>query len=479
MGELIRKLYRDKNGELKTAAKWYADFVDANGIRRKKPLARNKESALVLLAELVKKVDRAKAGLTDKFEDWRKVPMAKHLADWKRSLEAQGLADGGELTTRRAERLVVDAKVVFLGDLIPSVLVEALTRLAKADGLSAQTYNHYLGALKQLVRWLERDGRIEANPLRHLKGKGLKSNLVHERRVYTIDELNWLYRETQSGKTVVGVSGGDRVWLYKLAVVTALRAKELWSLTPQSFCGGFVTIQAGDAKNRKEDALPIPKALSEALMDWVATKPKGKQIFGAFGRPLKSGRVDTSLFSKALKRDMLRARQAWLADGGDPESDFLLWEDSQGRFLDFHSKRATGITMLAEAGANPKTVQAFARHSTITLTMDRYCKAPKGFDLVGVSNGLGEKLFGQPAPGGDWARATPPPNGPVMDPKLTPKGAIQKTRLISIDTAGQKGVPLETTRKQAFGGVFPRKQAMPAAGIEPATDGLENRCSIH
>ena len=478
MARLIKMPYRDrKTGEMRELKNWYGDYTDENGIRQKVPLAKNKESALVMLAEIVKKVDRAKAGLSDHYEDWRKIPMAKHLADWKRSLEAQGLADGGELTTRRAERLVVDAKVVFLGDLIPSVLVEALTRLAKADGLSAQTCNHYLGALKQLVRWLERDGRIEANPLRHLKGKGLKSNLVHERRVYTIDELNWLYRETQSGKTVVGVSGGDRVWLYKLAVVTALRAKEIWSLVPTSFQGGFVTIQAGDAKNRKEDALPIPKALSEALMDWVATKPKGKQIFGAFGRPLKSGRVDTSLFSKALKRDMLRARQAWIANGGDPESDFLLWEDSQGRFLDFHSKRATGITMAAESGANPKTVQAFARHSTITLTMDRYCKAPKGFDLIGVSNGLGEKLMSTPSQVATGTEKEK--NLPKIYPFSTQKPAIQKTRLISIDTTGPKVEPLETTRKQAFGGVFPRKQAMPAAGIEPATDGLENRCSIH
>ena len=47
------------------------------------------------------------------------------------------------------------------------------------------------------------------------------------------------------------------------------------------------------------------------------------------------------------------------------------------------------------SGANPKTVQAFARHSTITLTMDRYCKAPKVEELVGISNWLGEKLTAQ------------------------------------------------------------------------------------
>ena len=104
--------------------------------------------------------------------------------------------------------------------------------------------------------------------------------------------------------------------------------------------------------------------------------------------------------------------------------------------------------------------------------MDRYCKSPWGFDLVGVSNGLGEKLFGQPAPVADTEKGF---YCAVTVPLLCQKGAIQKTRLISIDTTGPKVEPLETTRKQAFGGVFPRKQAMPAAGIEPATDGLENR----
>jgi len=42
--------------------------------------------------------------------------------------------------------------------------------------------------------------------------------------------------------------------------------------------------------------------------------------------------------------------------------------------VDFHSLRATYITLLVASGVDPKRVQALARHSTITLTMDRYCK---------------------------------------------------------------------------------------------------------
>ena len=40
----------------------------------------------------------------------------------------------------------------------------------------------------------------------------------------------------------------------------------------------------------------------------------------------------------------------------------------------FHALRHTFITNLARSGVHPKTAQSLARHSTITLTMDRYSR---------------------------------------------------------------------------------------------------------
>lgn len=40
--------------------------------------------------------------------------------------------------------------------------------------------------------------------------------------------------------------------------------------------------------------------------------------------------------------------------------------------FDFHALRHQFISNLARGGAHPKEAQALARHSTITLTMDRY-----------------------------------------------------------------------------------------------------------
>jgi hypothetical protein len=48
------------------------------------------------------------------------------------------------------------------------------------------------------------------------------------------------------------------------------------------------------------------------------------------------------------------------------------YKDDQSHYADFHALRHSFITNLANSGVHPKTAQALARHSSITLTMDRY-----------------------------------------------------------------------------------------------------------
>jgi Phage integrase family len=54
------------------------------------------------------------------------------------------------------------------------------------------------------------------------------------------------------------------------------------------------------------------------------------------------------------------------------ESDFLTYRDRDGRVADFHSLRHRFVTELVRAGVAPKDAKELARHSTITLTIDRY-----------------------------------------------------------------------------------------------------------
>ena len=50
------------------------------------------------------------------------------------------------------------------------------------------------------------------------------------------------------------------------------------------------------------------------------------------------------------------------------------YHDAMGRVFDFHALLTCPhfLSTLDRSGTHPKTAQALARHSTITLTMDRY-----------------------------------------------------------------------------------------------------------
>ena len=48
------------------------------------------------------------------------------------------------------------------------------------------------------------------------------------------------------------------------------------------------------------------------------------------------------------------------------------YRDDSGRVVDFHALRHSFGSMLAASSVHPKTAQKLMRHSTISLTMDRY-----------------------------------------------------------------------------------------------------------
>ena len=89
--------------------------------------------------------------------------------------------------------------------------------------------------------------------------------------------------------------------------------------------------------------------------------------------------------AEMLRRDLDEARSIWLAEvekiADEHErrtaSKFLKPENANGEVADFHALRHTFITLLASSGVHPKVAQVLARHSTITLTMDRYSHAQR------------------------------------------------------------------------------------------------------
>ncbi len=74
---------------------------------------------------------------------------------------------------------------------------------------------------------------------------------------------------------------------------------------------------------------------------------------------------------------------------GNPRADrekrnYWKYKIGDGRVADFHSLRHGFISFLVNANVPPKDAHTLARHSTITLTLDRYAH----LGIIGLVNSL-------------------------------------------------------------------------------------------
>ena len=133
-----------------------------------------------------------------------------------------------------------------------------------------------------------------------------------------------------------------------------------------------MAVAAAYSKHRRRDEVPLHPDLIAELRPWLAVKPLEEPLWpGQWAKNNEAGDI--------IRRDLKIARVAWIGEARTPEeqqkresSDFLTYRDSEGRVADFHSLRHRFITELVKAGVAPKDAKELARHSTITLTMDRY-----------------------------------------------------------------------------------------------------------
>jgi hypothetical protein len=237
----------------KKSTKWYGRTP---GSTKPMPLSANKVAAQQLLAELVRKAELGRAGIIDPFEEHRKRPLADHLEDYCRYLEAEGNCPEYVAKTYARVQAVLDGcRFVFTPDLAsekvaeflhglrrdpprpplpvgkasftPKELVEALggvrpTRLAGLlrrerlavegngrgrrypratvealqdlvlRGIGASTSNGYLTAIKGFSRWLFEKERTDRDRLVSLSRLNVDADRRHERRELPEGELRSL-----------------------------------------------------------------------------------------------------------------------------------------------------------------------------------------------------------------------------------------------------------------------------------------------
>ena len=203
--------------------KWWGQYKDADGRLRRHPLAVDKMAAQAMLNELVRQVERERAGIVEPTDRERRRPIAEHVRDFRKYKENRDISTKQvSEVLRQLERIVKVCKWRTLAELTARSLLDFLGELRnpKAEeevGVSAQTYNHYLRAAKQFTRWLVKDRRLPTDPLAHLSNINTSVDRRHDRRALAYVEFTRLTEAARAGKKIEGLSGRDRAMLYVLA----------------------------------------------------------------------------------------------------------------------------------------------------------------------------------------------------------------------------------------------------------------------
>lgn len=401
MARIYRPTYKARNGRTRDLSRWYVEAKHAGRTWRIAGFTDH-----VATVELGRQIDRlaalrgvrqppdpelvraiagwpadirarvAKVGLLASSHAAGMRPLADLVEAWRVSLiDQRDTEHHARQSSKRVLRIFERAECQVWTDLEPLRIERALAAARRAGpptpegepgkpGISVATSNAWLTALRGFVRWAVRNGLAVEDPVRSLRPlQRDRSDDRVKRRALAPEALRALLLAAESGPTIQEVSGHVRALVYRLAATSGLRAREIRSLRVGSFDldsePPTVTVQAAYSKRRRDDRQPIPRETAEALRPFLSGRMPSASAFG-LPRHWRS--------AEAIRED-LKAAELPDREGDDAK---IPYADAEGRVADFHALRHGYVSALAAGGVAPKVAQALARHSTITLTLDRY-----------------------------------------------------------------------------------------------------------
>lgn len=332
---------------------------------RKKPVQvksgpdrRNAESHL---ARLLREDDDRRVG--------RHVPdgslLGHTLSSWKKEylevLKARDLSpEYIDLVDVYLEAILAGCRWHVWADVNPDRMLVWLARKREETKIGPATVNSYIRVAKGFSNWLA--GRLKCDS--PLRGKVLpffneEVDRRRSKRMLSDSELAAVIEAAERcPRRATGFGGVARALLYRMAAYSGLRASELAALTPRELdleaTPPHVRPLAGEVKARRDEPLPLPADLVEALKAYLAGRDPRQ--------PIWPGRwAERRGQSAWLRRDLARA--------GIPA------RDDRGRNVTFHSFRRRFTSKLIDAGVDINRVKRLSRHKDLDTTLTYYTDA--------------------------------------------------------------------------------------------------------
>jgi integrase len=302
---------------------------------------RDKQVAQAKLNEFVRECEREAAGLVvpKTLRDAAAKTLAVHLGDFTADLRAR---QRSRMYVHNVDKRATKLLAACGWTLPRDVTADSFTAWRAQQTKAPKTLNDYLDVANALLNWMQRCGRIIANPLASVGKVQTAGKEVRVRRAFTDRELGQL----------LAVAGPRRT-LYLTALHTGLRRNELrsllWGDVHLDAVKPFLRVRASTTKNGKGATIWVRDDLAADLAAFrPADAMSGDRVF-----PLLTRKLD------AFKLDLEAAKIPFKVDG---------------RQADFHSLRHTLGTIMARHNVGPRVAMDVMRHSDMRLTV-RYTDA--------------------------------------------------------------------------------------------------------
>jgi len=382
-----------RGGKNNRGGSYYVSWFDHTGRRRSKCVkTTDKTAAMRIAAKLEADAALRRDGVIDPTMDAigreSQRSIDEHLTDYTNKLRAANRTEKHVTSTTQFIRWVADHAEFKTAVDVSADGVNRYAGKLRDEGRAARTIQAHLSAIKAFTKWLTEHHKLPRDPLSSVKKPNPKTDRRRERRMLLPEEWWRLEAATETGLERYGMTGGERLLLYRTAIQTGLRSNELRSLTRGRLYFDsdppYITCKARSTKNGKDARQYIQPELATNLKAHIATKIPKAPVFSL---------PHESTLARMLRDDLAEARKQWLAEAlDDPQeyaqrqqSDFLAETNHEGEVTDFHSLRHTCGAWLAMTGAHPKVVQQVMRHQSITLTMDTYGHLFPGQEAEAVS----------------------------------------------------------------------------------------------
>jgi integrase len=395
-----------KNGDGTVSVRWVADIMDANGHRERREFESRKEADAFHTATKAQmragtfRGDAAKLTVNDAADSFLKYCEGRQKRGERMTQKNYDVMDGhirnyicpdparhdGKKRPRCLKSFDGGIGGIKLAHLTTRGVNDFRDRLREA-GVSVVTTRKILSTLQQMLQHSIGCDMVAINVARGVKVIGRRDEGA--RKI--------IPPAKEAMRALLAVADEDFRVRLAFASATGVRAGELHALRWHhiDFGGSEVKIETrvdayGDEDVTKTAAgmrtIPVSQPLILMLKEWkLRTKYKkaGDLVF-----PNKRGGYtghDNMVKRKFLPLFDLLVRQN--------RQDPARYPEAPARF-NWHALRHFAVSCWIDAGLSPKTVQTFAGHSSLQVTMDRYGHLFKSDDHKRAMDAIAEGMFG-------------------------------------------------------------------------------------